>query len=147
MWKWITLFSLLLIQPCFAQQPGNKAGAERDKISKNVWMHNVLLNLPKLLCQKDTIYRTCYQLTDEECMGMTRWFTSVCLDNVAKQLPDNLTSEQGEEWGAATGACVNDLFHKVLIAKRIEGENCPPMPSSEEISIDLLPDPTKPSNE
>lgn len=140
--KWFVLFGLLLAQPCFASDNNES----EELTSKNVWMHLVQLKLPEEICKPESEYSRCFELTHDECMAMTRWFTSACLENMESRLPTKLTSDDGKKWGAAAGHCVNDLFYKFLASKRIEGDNCPQMPKLDN-SDQTLPDPTRPNNE
>lgn len=81
-------------------------------ISKEAWIQKLQKQLPTTLCQAESNFISCFNITPQECITLSGWITQACLTHLEQELPAMLDNTEGEKWGSITGQCVGDLYHK-----------------------------------
>ncbi|MGE3317867.1 MAG: hypothetical protein AB7I18_01115 [Candidatus Berkiella sp.] len=102
--------------------PQNPESAK--KIGRKVWMENMQNNLPKILCQKEQYFMSCFTISAEECIDFNKLFVQACLNNAAVGLPAELNPQERDHWGAIIGRCTLDLYEKFMHSKKLAKPEC-----------------------
>ena len=81
--------------------------------------------LPGYFCKNESYFRSCFQVSEEQCLYVADAATSTCLARFTEQIPDSLNQPQdGTHWGEKVGACAGTLYEYKLIKVRISSQKC-----------------------
>jgi hypothetical protein len=110
--KKILFFALLLT---------NCTKAYETDVPKAKWMDQMITVLPTILCRPEGFFRSCYPLTEDQCLEISVRTTKACLIKLEGTLPTALSQPRdGEKWGKEIGACSGETMESALPA---EGKN------------------------
>jgi hypothetical protein len=97
-------------------------------VPKTQWMDQMITVLPTILCRPEGFFRSCYPLTEDQCLEMSVRTTKACLVKLEGTLPAALSQPRdGEKWGKEIGACTGETMEAALPAegrKKIEKDSC-----------------------
>ena len=80
------------------------------------------LTLPIRFCDKETLFRKCIQLSDNECLDAANLVTKQCMKQFESQIPPKLGSVN---WGSKIGACAGGEFIRLMLDTKKDRVNTP----------------------
>lgn len=111
------------VVPCFKQV----ALAKDIIVTKKAWMNSMLINMSAYACEPTGYYRSCYELTQDECLDKAIDVTEICLKKHDSQIPEQIVQPRdGKKYGTMVGECFGDRFTSPYIKKK----RLPPKPCS-----------------
>ncbi len=109
------LLCLLAAAPAHAQQT----------VSRADWMETMKTALPTAFCADDTPFRTCFEVTQEQCEETVASAVRVCLKKLQSKIPARLKQpEDGTKWGQKVGECAGNSYTAVLAKKKLKTKEC-----------------------
>ena len=113
----IFLLALLISQTSIA--------AEEMIVPQAKFVADIQISLPKLFCEKESYFRKCFQISEEDCSSEGKAAVEACAKDDHKRLPVSFKQpEDGQKWGQAIGACAGTKFEEKMVAKRVDSEFC-----------------------
>lgn len=94
------------------------------EMTQEKWMSFMTKNLPAELCSTGSHYRTCYEITAQECENTASVAAETCIGRFAFELPETLGYQAIREWGPKIGKCVEDVLDETYAAQKINSEAC-----------------------
>lgn len=86
---------------------------------------DIQISLPKLFCQKESYFRSCFQISESDCSTEATAAVEACAKDDHKRLPASFKQpEDGQKWGQAIGTCAGIKFEEKLVAKRVDSPAC-----------------------
>ena len=80
--------------------------------------------LPAAFCSPDQFYRTCFELTAQECVETVTSAAEDCLDRFADDLPETFTFKEGRKWGPMIEKCIDETYVRETASLKIDSPEC-----------------------
>jgi hypothetical protein len=94
-------------------------------VTKEEWVSGMGDILPAYFCKNGWYYRSCFDISAEECHSVVTEATKSCLRQYSPQIPETLEQpKDGKEWGNKIGTCVGTIIEGASREKRISSEQC-----------------------
>lgn len=102
------------------------AGPARAKeVSKAEWIDTMKTALPTAFCAEGTPFRTCFEVTQEECEDAAASAVRLCLKKLQSKIPAKLQQPRdGEKWGQKVGECAGNSYTAALAKKKLNTKEC-----------------------
>ncbi|HUL57881.1 MAG TPA: hypothetical protein VLU43_01325 [Anaeromyxobacteraceae bacterium] len=111
----VALLALLAATPAHAQQV----------VSKKDWLEAMKTALPTAFCAAGMPFRTCFDVTQEQCEDAAASAARVCLKKFEGEIPDRLRQpEDGKKWGEKVGQCAGNTYSIALAQKKVKSKEC-----------------------
>lgn len=113
----LLIFLVLTLQATTASAEGT--------VKKENWMAGFKDILPAALCRDRGFFRSCFEISADECHMLLTDATQSCLRQYKDQIPQQLHQpKDGTEWGTKVGVCVGTIIEGSQAAKRIHNTKC-----------------------
>lgn len=87
-------------------------------VPKERWMDQMVTVLPTILCRPEGFFRSCYPLSEQQCLEMGVRSTKACLIKLETQFPAAFQQpNEGEKWGKMVGSCTGETMEAALPAE------------------------------
>ncbi|HEU4383780.1 MAG TPA: hypothetical protein VFR85_09790 [Anaeromyxobacteraceae bacterium] len=101
------------------------APARAQEVDKATWIETMKTALPTAFCAEGTPFRTCFQVTQEECEDAAASAVRLCLKKLQSQIPAKLKQpKDGEKWGQKVGECAGNSYTAALATKKLKTKEC-----------------------
>lgn len=92
--------------------------APEEEVPKNRWMEQMVTVLPTILCRPEGFFRSCYPLSEDQCLEIGVRTTKACLLKLSTEFPAALKQpNEGEKWGKVVGSCTGETMEASLPAE------------------------------
>lgn len=93
------------------------------ELNKTQWMKEVSIQLPKEVCTDSSFFRSCYEITQQECLAKAESSLKTCLG--ATPIPNVVSSlTHGQKLGLKVGGCLGVALQKEFRKKKKEIPEC-----------------------
>ncbi len=99
-----TIFTILFI---FYAPYSYSAEAET---TKEIWKQLMIMQLPGVLCSKNTYFSSCAEFTNDTCAKLMSRATEVCFNNLDSKIPNIINKQSGAKWGGYIGECAGIAY-------------------------------------
>lgn len=97
-------------------------------VPKERWMDQMVTVLPTILCRPEGFFRSCYPLSEEQCLDIGVRSSKACLLKLESQFPTAFQQpNEGEKWGKMVGSCTGETMEAALPAeskKKFDKKEC-----------------------
>ncbi len=94
-------------------------------IAKTEWIDGMQTIMPTVVCQSETPFRRCFEVTAERCEEVMASAMRVCLNRHNSDIPARLQQpEDGQYWGSIVGECAGESYAVVLERDYINSAAC-----------------------
>jgi hypothetical protein len=113
-----------------SEQAARTLRADANVIEKQSWLDLLRATLPSIFCSEGSYFRSCFEVTADECLKVAAESTELCLAKSEKDVPDLLaltsetSSDSAAHWSSVIGECAGSGYEESLLAKRIGGGKC-----------------------
>jgi hypothetical protein len=88
-------------------------------VTKQSWMDSMLVNMSAYACVPTGYFRSCYEITEDECFDKAIDVTQSCLNKLGPHIPMTLTQPRdGKYYGSMVGECFGTSFTSPYIKKK-----------------------------
>lgn len=95
------------------------------RVSKAMWLEQVTTALPAMLCTDGNYFRTCFDVTLENCVSTGTAATASCVAKIAPEIPNSLIlPREGTHWGTMIGRCTGTVLEANITPHRVESDAC-----------------------
>jgi hypothetical protein len=77
-------------------------------VARAAWLINLRENLTQDLCTESEVFRSCYQVAENDCHARATQAATTCEYQLWNSIPEVLNNEQGQRLGAEIGRCAGD---------------------------------------
>lgn len=101
------------------------AHAADTVVAKSVWLEAMKTLIPNSFCAEKQYFRTCFKVTEDQCIQESARATKVCISTLADQMPAELHQpDDGKAWGTKLGQCVGQAYEISLMKSKIDSPEC-----------------------
>ena len=98
--------------------------SQAGDLTQEQWIAFMVRGFPSAFCGPDQFYRNCFEVSAEECTETVTSAAEDCLDEVADELPETFTFEQGRKWGPVIEKCIDAAYVQTYSDLKIDSEEC-----------------------
>jgi hypothetical protein len=100
--------------------PEAKAPAA-NLVPRDEWMESLVTVLPSVFCAREGYFRSCFKLSEDQCLEQGVRATKSCLIKIKDELPAQLKQpDEGRAWGQKAGACSGGTLELALKTQGLE---------------------------
>ncbi|MBF0320341.1 MAG: hypothetical protein HQL01_11125 [Nitrospirae bacterium] len=103
------------------------AAAATNPVTKENWIEQMAVIMPKFLCADNQYFRKCFGIDQSGCNTETARAVKACMDKYTAEMPASLSPKDGESWGRKITECAYESYESNLKAsaiKKIESAQC-----------------------
>ena len=94
-------------------------------VPKAAWIDSMKTGLPVLFCKDGSYFRSCFQVSQEECESTASSATRVCLSKFEGSIPLQLHQPaDGSSWGQKVGECAGNAFETTRADQKTNSAKC-----------------------
>ena len=114
----LSLHSLLLFAAFLHQPMAHAQVARADFLSEFPTI------LATNLCKASAYFRTCFDVSAEECENMVTSAAISCVKRYASDIPKQLGAAEEEHHGGVLGGCAGETYATEFLARRLNDKAC-----------------------
>jgi hypothetical protein len=105
--------------------PQTDAVPTKQVVGRNEWLVEIQDILPASVCISSGYFRSCYDISADECHDLMTEAIKSCASQYRTQIPAQLEQpEDGTKWGTKIGVCAGTIVEPSLSKRRIPSEKC-----------------------
>ncbi len=93
-------------------------------MAKEQWVEFYAEQLPNQICAADGYLRSCYELSQLQCLKQATSFMEACMDKAMMQMPDQLDLALSTQWAKVNTFCVIDVFDHFTDKQKNNSPEC-----------------------
>lgn len=110
------VFLALILFPFSLLQAGD--------LTQEQWIAFMAKGFPAAFCAPDQFYRSCFEVSAEECIETVAFAAEDCLARFAGDLPETFTYEAGRKWGPIIEKCIDEAYVETYSSMKIDSAEC-----------------------
>jgi len=98
--------------------------SQAGDLTQAQWIAFMIKGLPAAFCAPDQLYRSCFEVTAQECVETVTAAAENCLDRFAGELPEMFTFNEGRKWGPMIEKCIDAVYVGTYSGLKIDNAEC-----------------------